>query len=53
MINKDGIKLTDSKENFIEMKEDAFTITSKVPFTIDASGQAVVITADTIDFNKR
>jgi uncharacterized protein involved in type VI secretion and phage assembly len=38
--------------NTIEMKQDAFSIISKVAFTIDASGQAVVIKGKTIDFNK-
>ncbi|MDH3974183.1 MAG: phage baseplate assembly protein V [Deltaproteobacteria bacterium] len=51
-MNKDGIKITDSTDNCIEMKEDAFNITSKVAFTIDASGQAVEIKADTVDFTK-
>jgi len=51
-MNKDGVKITDTKGNFIEMKKDAFNITSKVAFTVDASGQAVVIKAKTIDFNK-
>jgi hypothetical protein len=51
-MNKDGIKITDATGNTIEMKKDAFNITSKVAFTVDASGQAVVIKAKTIDFNK-
>ncbi len=51
-MNKDGIKITDSTGSFIEMKGDAFNIFSKVPFTIDASGQPVVIIGDTIDLNK-
>jgi hypothetical protein len=34
------------------MTESAFTITSKVAFTIDASGQAVEIKASTIDLTK-
>ena len=51
-LNKDGIKITDATENIIEMKEDLFSITAKVPFTIDASGQPVEIIADTIDFTK-
>jgi hypothetical protein len=51
-MDKDGVKITDTKGNFIEMKKDAFNITSKVAFTVDASGQAVVIKAKTIDFNK-
>ncbi|MCK4764131.1 MAG: hypothetical protein KAW12_18170 [Candidatus Aminicenantes bacterium] len=52
IMNADGIKVTDKKGNFIEMKEDSFTITSKVPFKIDASGQAVEIIGTTIDLNK-
>jgi uncharacterized protein involved in type VI secretion and phage assembly len=76
-MDQNGIKVTDAKGNFIEMKDDSvtvsvqvpltikdstgntiamksdgFTITSKVPFKIDASGQAVTIIGDTIDFNK-
>jgi uncharacterized protein involved in type VI secretion and phage assembly len=51
-MNKDGIKITEANGNVIAIAQDAFTITSKVPFTIDASGQAVVIKGDTIDFNK-
>jgi len=47
-----GIVITDFTENKIEITEEAFTITSKVAFTIDASGQAVEIKADTIDFTK-
>ena len=53
--DKDGeemIIISDSKGSFIEMKNDSFTICSKVPFTIDASGQPVEIIGDTIDFNK-
>ena len=52
MMNKEGIKITDVKGNFIEMKKDAFNIVSKVSFTIDASGQAITIKGKTIDFNK-
>jgi hypothetical protein len=51
-MTENGTKITDAKSNVIDMNKDAFTITSKVPFTIDASGQAIVITGDTIDFNK-
>lgn len=47
-----GIVITDFTENKISMTKDAFTITSKVAFTVDASGQAVEIKADTIDFTK-
>jgi uncharacterized protein involved in type VI secretion and phage assembly len=51
-MNSDGIKITDGTNNCLEMKTDSFTITSKVPLTIDASGQAVVIIGKTIDLNK-
>jgi len=51
-MNKDGIKITESSGNVIEIKKDAFTITAKAPFTLDASGHAVVIKGNTIDFNK-
>lgn len=47
-----GIKLTDFTENSIDMNDSAFVITSKVAFTLDASGQAVEIKADTVDFTK-
>ena len=47
-----GICITDFTDNKIEMAEDAFTITSKVTFTIDASGQAFEVKADTVDFTK-
>ncbi|MFL9458438.1 phage baseplate assembly protein V [Tolypothrix bouteillei VB521301_2] len=46
------IKIADVAENSIEMKQDQFKISAKVPFTIDASGQPVVIIAKTIDFNQ-
>lgn len=52
-MDKDGIEITDgAKKNKIEMKKNAFNITSKVPFKIDASGQSIEITGDTIDFKK-
>lgn len=47
-----GITLTDFTGNKIEMTDSAFTVTSKVAFTIDASGQAVEIKAGTVDFTK-
>jgi uncharacterized protein involved in type VI secretion and phage assembly len=52
VMGSDGIKITDKTGNVIEMKDDAFTITSKVAFKIDASGQAITIIGDTIDLNK-
>lgn len=51
-MNSSGISLTDFTGNKIEMKDDALTLTSMVPFTIDASGQTVEIKADTVDFTK-
>lgn len=47
-----GIKLTDFTENVFEMNDSAFNIISKVAFTIDASGQAIEIIGDTVDFTK-
>lgn len=52
ILDADGIRLTDLTGNVIEMKTDAFTVTSKVPFKIDASGQSVEIVADSIDFSQ-
>ncbi|MFH7245300.1 MAG: phage baseplate assembly protein V [Spirulina sp.] len=47
-----SIVITDKSGNSIEMSDAAFTLTSKVPFKIDASGQSLEIKANTIDFNK-
>lgn len=47
-----GITLTDFTKNQIVMSDSEFTLTSKVAFTIDASGQAVEIKASTIDLTK-
>lgn len=47
-----GITITDATQNQIEMSDSAFNIISKKPLTIDASGQAIVLIGDTIDFNK-
>jgi len=52
VMNQDGITLTDATENVIAMTQNEFTITAKVAFTIDASGQAVVIKGSTVDFQK-
>ncbi len=52
VMNSDGITIQDATENKIEMKTDAFTITAKVDFTIDASGKAVKIKGSTVDFEK-
>ncbi len=51
-LNKEGIVIVDGTGNRIAMSQDAFTITAKVPFTIDASGQPIVLIGDTIDLNK-
>jgi hypothetical protein len=47
-----GILLSDLTGNEVEMSDSAFNLTSKVAFTIDASGQAVEIKASTVDFTK-
>jgi uncharacterized protein involved in type VI secretion and phage assembly len=52
ILDSNGIKLTDKTGNVIEMSTSAFTITSKVAFNIDASGQAITIKGSTIDLNK-
>ena len=52
VLDSSGIKLTDKTENVIEMSASAFNVTAKVPFTIDASGQAITIKGSTIDLNK-
>jgi len=52
LMNSDGITIQDATENKIEMKTDKFMITSKVAFTIDASGQDVKIKGSTVDFEK-
>lgn len=51
-LSSTGITLTDFTQNQIEMTDSAFTLTSKVALTIDASGQALEIKADTVDFTK-
>jgi len=49
---KAGIKVTDANDNVIEMSDSAFTLTAKVPFKIDASGQPVTIVANSIDLQQ-
>lgn len=49
---KAGIKVTDANGNTIEMSDSAFTLTAKVPFKIDASGQPVTIVANAIDLQQ-
>lgn len=52
LLDAHGITLTDFTENQIAMSDSEFKLTSKVKFTIDASGQAVEIKASTIDLTK-
>jgi uncharacterized protein involved in type VI secretion and phage assembly len=51
-LDADGIALQDATGNLFEMKGDAFNIVAKVALTIDASGQALVIKASSIDLEK-
>jgi uncharacterized protein involved in type VI secretion and phage assembly len=51
-MGRDGIRIVDATGNSIEMTDGAMTLTAKVAFTIDASGQSVTIVADTIDLQK-
>jgi len=51
-MTEDGITLTDATGNSLEMKQDAFNILAKTPFTLDASGQPIVLKGSTIDLNK-
>jgi hypothetical protein len=44
--------LTDLTGNIIAMSSSAFTITAKVPFKIDASGQAVTVVGTSIDLQQ-
>lgn len=48
----DGITLTDAAGNSLQMKQDAFNLVAKTPFTLDASGQPIVLKGSTIDLNK-
>lgn len=48
----DGIALTDVTGNAVQMTSSAFTLLAKVPFTLDASGQPIVLKGSTIDLNK-
>jgi hypothetical protein len=51
-MDKNGIRIVDGTGNSIEMTDVAMTLTAKVAFTIDASGQSVTVVADTIDLQK-
>jgi hypothetical protein len=51
-LDKNGITIVDATGNAIEMTASAFTLTAKVPLTIDASGQPVKVIADAIDLEK-
>ena len=52
VLGPDGVKVVDATGNSIELTDSAMTLTAKVPFTIDASGQPVQIVADSIDLKK-
>ncbi|MGH3901052.1 MAG: phage baseplate assembly protein V [Pseudonocardiaceae bacterium] len=52
VMSADGIQIKDTTGNAIGMTADAFTLTAKVPFTIDAAGQPVKVVGDAIDFEK-
>ena len=51
-MDKDALRIDDGAGSSIEITAHAFTITSAVPLTIDASGQPIVLIGDTIDMNK-
>lgn len=51
-LNGSGISIVDATGNALEMTDSAFNLVAKVPFTIDASGQAVEIKGATVDFTK-
>lgn len=51
LLDGSGIRISDGAGNQITLTADAFTVLSKVPFTIDATGQPVRIVADTIDLD--
>ena len=52
LLSGDGVKITDTTGNAVEMTGSTFTLTAKVPFRLDASGQAVTIVGDSIDLQK-
>ncbi|HEY2669139.1 MAG TPA: phage baseplate assembly protein V [Rugosimonospora sp.] len=52
LLSDDGVQITDATGNGIQMTDSAMTLTAKVPFTINASGKAVSIVGDSIDFRK-
>src|SRR5262249_40038274 len=52
LINQDGITIQDAAGNSLVMSSSAVTLTAKADLTIDASGQALVLTAKTIDLKK-
>jgi uncharacterized protein involved in type VI secretion and phage assembly len=52
VLDADGVTITDATGNSIQMREDSFTLLSKVDFTLDASGKAITLIASTIDLNK-
>lgn len=56
VMSKDGVKITHSDDIFIEMKKDAFNITSKAPFTISqgsAPGNSITLDDNGILFQDK
>lgn len=52
LLNQDGITIQDAAGNSLVMSSSAVTLTAKADLTIDASGQALVLKAKTIDLKK-
>jgi uncharacterized protein involved in type VI secretion and phage assembly len=53
LLDGTGIRIEDGNGNRITLTDQAFTLLSKVPFTLDATGQPVRILASTIDLEKK
>jgi uncharacterized protein involved in type VI secretion and phage assembly len=51
-LDAEGVTVADGTGNVIRMTQDAFTLVAKVPFTLDASGQPIVLKGSTIDLEK-
>lgn len=51
-LNKDGIRLAEANGNELLMGRDQYKLLAKVPLTLEAEGQAIVIKGNTIDFQK-
>lgn len=51
-MTSDGIQIQDATGNTVTMSNSAFTLTAKVPFKIDASGQAITVVGASIDLQQ-